>query len=711
MDVGVGGLEDPVGNGDGRDLGPVDHRSRLPIRRVVEAKGVRMHGPNRPAMRDDQHQLTGVLASDAPHRFENPAAHLGQRLSALPAPPGARSHLGVRLAEACLDLVLREPCPRSDVDLAQLLQGRDPQTLPLRDGDGGLVGAPEVAGVYGCDRNAFELLGERPGLLAAAVVEREVGEPLPAFLAVPVRLRVAHKEDRRFRESSCVSSMRHVSIESHRSPQDDGETGVAPQEALPGLATAFDEEAMKGHIGAALFGPDRPSWTVERCTPTRPLYVPGEYCIVRYRFRAANSTSGAVLEPIVMGRVFPNESACDAYMSDKLAPLAERMRGRPEVGALAAPAATIDALNMVVHVWPVDGELPTLVDATDPRRMIEVFREELPEALKQPFVVGDCRIELVSYRRRQRCVLRYAVEGKPPDGDEVRRLIVYGKVTAFGNEALNHRLIDALRDRIREPAAGLRFAIPRSFGSRPDLRLSLLEALPGKAEIGPALHARLRGRPAAGARPLEEMVATCGHVAALLHASGVELGHARTLDDELDGLQRQVATAGQLVPRFCDRAQSWLERIAALGEQARPLKLRLGHGDFKHEQLLFDGSASGLVDFDALCQAEPALDLGKFLAHLRSEVRKLESRASVSSPLADELSEQFLDAYLGAAGDNVYDEPRLRVRTALYEAVALVRLALRSLLDLDDTRLERTTALVEERLSALAGDYPVTRRT
>ena len=478
---------------------------------------------------------------------------------------------------------------------------------------------------------------------------------------------------------------------------------------LPGLATAFDEEAMKGYIQAALFRTDRPSYTVERCTPTRPLYLPGEWCLLRYRLRARNSTSGEVLEAIVIGRVFPNRSTCAAYMSDKLTPLAVRMRGRPEVAAFAAPAAMIDALNMVVHVWPVDGELPTLVDATDRRRMIDVFRDELPKALKQPFVVDDCQIDLMSYRRRQRCVLRYTVAGKV-GGDQVRNLTVYGKVTASGTEALNSRILDALRDRIRRPAGLYRFTLPRSFGSRPDLQLMLLEALPGEAQIGPALKARLRGQPPPDAPPLEEMVATCGYVAALLHASGVDLGRTRTLDDELAGLLGEIANIRQFVPSFGARAHSWLERIAALGQQSEPLKLSLCHGDFKHEQLLFDGASSGLVDFDAMYQAEPALDLGKFLAHLRTEAQKIQRRASVSSPLAEELAEQFLRAYVGAAGDHAEDEPRLRLRTTVYESVALLRLALRSQQDLDETRREMTTTLLDERISALGADQVVNRR-
>jgi Phosphotransferase enzyme family len=454
---------------------------------------------------------------------------------------------------------------------------------------------------------------------------------------------------------------------------------------LPGLAAAFDEEAMKGYMQAALFGTNRPAYTVQRCTPTAPLYTPGASCLLRYRFRARNGTSGEVLEPIVTGRVFPNAATCSAYMREKLAPLAARMHGRPEVAAFAAPAAKIEPLHMAVHVWPIDGELPGLVDATDRSRMLEVFREMLPEML----VVEDCQIELVSYRRRQRCVLRYTIGV----GGEARRRVVYGKVTAF--EALDGEMIEALRDQIRQRAAPYRFTLPQSLGRRPELQLSLLEPLPGEAQIGPALKARLRGRPPPDAPPLEQMVATCGYVAATLHAAELQHSRTRTLDDELAGLQREVAMAREFVPDFGDRGQSWLERIAAHAERSRPLGLRLSHGDFKYPQLLFDGAACALVDLDTVCEAEPALDLGKFLAHLRAEARTMHERESVSSPLA----ERFLRAYVDTAGDRLEDEGQLRRRTTLYEAIALLHMALRAQQNLKEKRVEITTALLEERLS------------
>jgi hypothetical protein len=475
--------------------------------------------------------------------------------------------------------------------------------------------------------------------------------------------------------------------------------GLSPLEVLPGFAAAFDVEAMKGYLQIALFGADRPRYVVERCTPIRPLYIPGECCIVRYEVEARNSTSGELLEPIVKGRVFPDQSTCAVYMREKLAPLAARMRGRPEVAAFAAPAALIAPLNVVVHVWPIDGELPTLVEATDRERMLEIFRGILPEMLQQQFLVEDCRIELVSYRRRQRCVLRYTIAGKEAGSDDVRRLVVYGKLTALGNEELTSRTIDALHDHIRQRGAGYRFTLPRSFGWRQELRLALLEAVPGKEQIRLALKARLRGRPPPpDAAPLEEMIATCGYVAATLHTSGLELGPSRTLDDDIAGLRREIAIARQFAPEFGDRAQSWLERIAALAEQSEPTQPCLSHGDFQYGQLLFDGARCGLVDLDTICQAEPALDLGKFLAHLRFKAEQVLRRASMSSALGEQLAEHFLHAYIGARGDQAVDERQLRLRATLYEGTTLLRLAVRGQLNLDEARRDIASAVLERRV-------------
>src|SRR5262249_47891149 len=147
---------------------------------------------------------------------------------------------------------------------------------------------------------------------------------------------------------------------------------------LPGIAAAFDEDAMRDHLQAALFGPPGSALTLERCEAGRPLYVPGEGCTVHYELRARSRANEALLESVAGGRMVADGSSCAAYMTRRRAPLVARARGRADLAMFATPAAVIAPLHMLVHAWPLDGELPTLLDATDPLRMTEALRDALP---------------------------------------------------------------------------------------------------------------------------------------------------------------------------------------------------------------------------------------------------------------------------------------------------------------------------------------------
>jgi len=90
----------------------------------------------------------------------------------------------------------------------------------------------------------------------------------------------------------------------------------------------------------------------------------------------------------------------------------------------------------------------------------------------------------------------------------------------------------------------------------------------------------------------------------------------------------------------------------------------------------------GLVDVDTLCVAEPALDLGRFLAYLHVTGIRRSRRAW---PLLVDLTALFLDAYLDASP--VTDARLLRARTAAYRALALTRLGASACWQLKDDRL------------------------
>jgi hypothetical protein len=112
-----------------------------------------------------------------------------------------------------------------------------------------------------------------------------------------------------------------------------------------------------------------------------------------------------------------------------------------------------------------------------------------------------------------------------------------------------------------------------------------------------------------------------------------------------------------------------------------------------------------LLDLDSCGQADPAGDVGTFLATLRQRtLRQLLARRSTAAGARarSALAEVFLDEYVEAAGGGA--DVELRRRIAWYEAVALERKALRCFARAPRSPLTR--ALVEQghaRLDRLGG--------
>jgi hypothetical protein len=365
--------------------------------------------------------------------------------------------------------------------------------------------------------------------------------------------------------------------------------------------------------------------------------------------------------------------------------------------------ALIPPLNMVVYAFPIDGQLPTLIAATHRQGVVELLRDLLPDTLNDGFVADACRVELAHYGRMHRCVLRYHVEGRVAGQAAPEQRVIYGKVTDDGSGALTGPIIASLRERVLDSTSPARFNIPRALGYRPDLQLLLLEAIPGAPQVARLLGARLQGEQAtAGTATLEDMHDACARIAATLHTAPIPLGQRRTLDDEVAVLRSGFMSMQWISPELGALLQAHLKRLTLYAEQINPLPLCFSHGDFTYTQLIFDGTSSGLVDFDTVCQAEPALDLGQFLAYLRVAVQKAQRNAAVEpTAQADELAARFLATYIVAAGLDATAAEHLRARTAVYEIISLLRLALHSWQKLKAARIQNVLVVLEERAACL----------
>jgi ABC-type multidrug transport system fused ATPase/permease subunit len=459
--------------------------------------------------------------------------------------------------------------------------------------------------------------------------------------------------------------------------------------ALPGLAEALTGSAMAPHLQRMLAD----DWELLACSPGKTLVEPRKGATLQYRLQLRCRGTAETVEHVVAGRLFPTVEAAEEWQS-QVDPLADHLDGRDDLSAFTWPALLVRELRLVLHAFPLDPELPGLVLATDPPELVEMLGPLLTGSVPGLRLQG-CRVEVVRYRRGG-CVLRYELAWRLQPSRRGLKQVVYGKVYGDGQGRLVGPAVTALRQHLLDTSGtALPFLAPRFQAYLPDLRLALLEAVPGS----PLLPALIRARagvavaPGATGPTPEGAVVACARIAAALHQSSIPVGAPRTLAEEIDGVRAAVDDLAPMAPRL---AGSLHRRLGAVGDLALdpPGPLVVAHGDLDPSQVLFDGPTTSLVDFDTVCLAEPALDLGQFTGHLAVAVRKAQDAAKVTHDGAETLGSAFLREYLRLSGS---DEPDvLLARVAAYRTVALARLAVRSWCQLKPDRLRLTLALLGE---------------
>jgi len=429
---------------------------------------------------------------------------------------------------------------------------------------------------------------------------------------------------------------------------------------LPGLPAAVDEATMASLLSRTLHPGGH---GIALCRLRSMRYVPGRACVLRY-----DAVTGADTTVTVTARVHPSAAAARREHADRLRPLAHRL------GA-SGTIALLPGLRATVSVYPIDAALPTLLAATDRARAGPLLADALgryPEQLQ---------VTTHRYRGSDRVMLRYHEGG---------RTLAYGKVAADDRgEHANAALTAAVRALARLPA-DRRFDIPRPLGYASPLRLQLLGVVPGTPVLSDLLRACARGA-APPAPALSAAVAGCAEVAAALHELDPPAAGRRSAEGEIERLHAEIASLARIAPSLGVWLEDGLARAEAELAASAPLTARASHGDLKHNQILFDGRGWALVDFDTICLAEPALDLGNFVAYLR-----LKATGAGEPCLASRLADQFLGIYAEAAATRGA-AAELRERVRGYETLSLLGRAVHSWQKRKPRRLEAIAGLLEGR--------------
>jgi hypothetical protein len=400
------------------------------------------------------------------------------------------------------------------------------------------------------------------------------------------------------------------------------------------MATYFQE----------LFGAAGARHTLE-CRVLDMKYEPGDYCTILYQFG----------ERMLIGT----------------------LRWGTADGELPATACLIAPLGMQVYRFEHDPALPGLATALDGPAMARALEQALPECRDGAARVLRCRAAPLRYRPGKRCTLRFDLGLRDAGGALVQRRL-FGKVYHQLDKAASvDREMRMLADSVPARAGQVVLAPVAAF--LPDLRIILQEPVAG-VPLELYLEGLAGAARAGDRRGWDGIIRSAGAFAAV-HTAGLATDRERPIDAELKRFVKRAGQAaavdsatGARLLELADTLPTWRGRLREWGEQ-----ITLVHGDCKHSQCMLTADGVAILDFDHCGMADPATDIGTYIATLRQLGihQALKARGSAAAMARAgwlrALEDRFLEQYCAASG---YGEG-FRLRAIWYEAVALMRKALR----------------------------------
>jgi Phosphotransferase enzyme family len=384
-----------------------------------------------------------------------------------------------------------------------------------------------------------------------------------------------------------------------------------------------------------------------------------------------------------------------------------------------------NTLGISVQAFPADAGLPALAascDTTPGSPVFEALQRAAQAQLQDPtWHLVSASAEPVRYKPANRCVTRYSLLLEHPQQSGMqKKLTIFGKVYA---EPAQARSVQALQQQLynEQEQSGEAPLLPRPLGMVDTLGLTFNQAVQPEAESTAdgrwaslrtgtrALQPQLeRGRGGVITQILlpDEELRLTAQALARLHTSTVRPNEAapRTGGKEAKRARERAALIAGRNAEQAEEVKRLSQQLASRLDALQPDQYRPAHGGFKASQLLFHSHRVFVVDFDGFCLADPALDVGYFLAYLRPSglwysrpgMRQwFEGAAAVfrstyrQAMLARGVAESSVDGILK--------------RSQLYEAALIFKIATRRVNRLNSPRPHELSAMLNEISSCLSG--------
>lgn len=383
------------------------------------------------------------------------------------------------------------------------------------------------------------------------------------------------------------------------------------------------------------------------------------------------------------------------------------------------------ACGLALQTFPADSDLPQLAASCDTSATSKLTAH-LQDAAR--LLLADPAWQLLSaqavpirYKPASRCVIRYDLALQYSDGQQ-RSLSIFGKVYAKPAQArtvheLLHHLYAEQVAQQESSVAGYTLhtpLLPRPLQYLEQYGLTLNEAVSsataqGKLSTGTAMlqpHT-IQQRGGKVVSPLLPNLAL--HLAAValarLHTSSVDPGQAtlRPGTKEAKRARERAALLAGYYPTQATEIQEVAHTLAQRLEALQPESYRPAHGGFKPSQLLYPHGAVAVVDFDGFCLADPALDVGYFLAYLRPSGLWYghQGMRTWFEAAADSFTATYTQA-MRELGVSPTESAGILDRAQLYTAALLFKIATRRVNRLNSPRASELASILAEITACLA---------
>lgn len=346
-------------------------------------------------------------------------------------------------------------------------------------------------------------------------------------------------------------------------------------------------------------------------------------------------------------------------------------------GAPTAPTAHahwLAPLGMWLYDFTQDPALPGLATVLDAQALTNTLQAALPYCQSGEFHLMRCRATPLRYRPGKRCTVQIDLHLRHRATGQFHRTRVYGKLYHHADKARAvYSEMQLLHSAIAEQHSTLRCAEAVSF--LPELGLVLQAPVQGNPfDLWLSQPARLG---TAGQAQLCRSLARAAHALAELHQLDLSTDRLRSATADLSKLGRRAAKVATVAPHFGCNLGHLAEQLCTQAPASATTALRISHGDCKPSQFLLSAEQVALLDFDHGGMADPAADVGLFLATLRQSALRLGAKATCrkrGATWASTAAEMhFLDGYLAASEETA----AFQERVAWYIALALLRKAWR----------------------------------